>query len=159
MRKLMNKTLISVLSIASMFSLSLSSVHAEQKVPEVAGQSLPAHSKVVQMDSSKVVSEESLSQKEKAFLNEMKQTKGIHQMGDLFVIARGEMPNNGYNLKVTRTVQSWEQLFVYIELSEPDPDQVYVQQITYPYVLVRAQLPPYTTISFLDDHTQKPLFQ
>jgi hypothetical protein len=110
-------------------------------------------------DAFKLITADSLSEKEKAFVNEVKKTKGIHKLGDLYVIARGQSPNPGYGLKVVKYEQGWEQMKVYVKLTKPEPGLMYPQVIAYPYLLARVNLPPNTTIQFYDDATNKPLFQ
>ncbi|WP_139491437.1 stalk domain-containing protein [Brevibacillus dissolubilis] len=106
-----------------------------------------------------VVDESTLTAEEVQFVNSVKQTKGVHRKGNLFVVARGEVPNPGYGIKYVKQEQSWEQLKVYISLTEPEPGMMYPQVISYPYLVGKVNLPPYTTISFLDASTGKPLFE
>ncbi|WP_400162805.1 stalk domain-containing protein [Brevibacillus sp. TJ4] len=106
-----------------------------------------------------VLTPDQLTAEEQAFVQSVYQKRGVHQQGDLFVIARGESANPGYGVKVTGTEWSWEQLIVDVKWTEPDPDMMYAQVITYPYVVVRAELPPYTTVLFRDADTKKPLFE
>lgn len=101
---------------------------------------------------------EQLSAEEQKFVESVKKTRGIHQQGDLFVIARGESPNPGYGLKVTATQWTWEQLIVYVKQTSPEPDRMYPQVISYPVIVAKAELPPYTTVVFLDADTKKELF-
>ena len=105
-----------------------------------------------------VVDTEQLSAEEQAFVQSVFQKRGIHQQGNLFVIARGESPNPGYGVKVVGTEWSWEQLIVDVKWTDPDPGKMYTQVISYPYVVVRAELPPYTTILFRDADTKQQLF-
>lgn len=105
-----------------------------------------------------LLSPESLTEAEKAFVEKVKRTKGIHQQGNLFVIARGQSPNPGYGLAVVKQELSWEQLKVYVKLTEPEPGKMYAQVITYPVLIGKANLSPYTTIQFLDAATGQPLF-
>ncbi|RNB80482.1 protease complex subunit PrcB family protein [Brevibacillus nitrificans] len=102
--------------------------------------------------------EDQLTSDEKAFIEKVHKTQGIHQQGHLYVIARGESPNPGYSLKVTGTEWSWEQLRVYVKLTKPEPGMMYPQVISYPYLVAKADLPPYSTVVFLDADTKKPLF-
>lgn len=101
---------------------------------------------------------DSLTADEQKFVDSVKMKQGIHQKGELFVIARGESPNPGYGLKVTGTQWTWEQLIVSVKLTSPDPDKMYPQVISYPYVVAKADLPPYTTVVFVDADTNKVLF-
>ena len=99
-----------------------------------------------------------LSAEEQAFVQSVYKTPGIHQKGDLFVIARGEVPHPGYGVKIAGTEWSWEQLIVDVKWTDPEPDKMYIQVLSYPYVAVRAELPPFTTILFRDADTKKELF-
>ncbi|WP_241254681.1 stalk domain-containing protein [Brevibacillus sp. SYP-B805] len=100
-----------------------------------------------------------LSAEEKAFVNQAKMTTGIHRMGNLYVIARGAVPNPGYGIRIVKQEMSAEQLKVYVQLTSPEPGRMYPQVIAYPYVVGRAELAPYTTIQFIDVKTGKMLFQ
>jgi hypothetical protein len=110
-------------------------------------------------DAFKLITADSLSEKEKAFVNQVKTNKGIHKWGNLYVIARGQSPNPGYGLKVVKIEQGREQMNVYVKLTKPEPGLMYPQVIAYPYLLARVNLPPYTTIHFYDAATNKPLFE
>lgn len=105
-----------------------------------------------------LLTDDKLTQEEQAYVESVRKTQGIYQKGSLYVIARGETPNPGYGLQVTHSEWSWEQLLVYVKLTKPEPGRMYTQAIAYPYVLARADLPPYTTVVFLDADTKKPLF-
>ncbi|MFS0555493.1 stalk domain-containing protein [Brevibacillus sp. 179-C9.3 HS] len=105
-----------------------------------------------------LVDAEKLTEQERSFIDSVKEQQGIHKQGDLYVIARGSSPNPGYGLQVTKVEQSWEQLFVYVKQTQPDPGRMYPQVISYPYLAAKVKLPPYTTITFLDAETKKPLF-
>jgi len=123
-----------------------------------------AQTRMVQIEMNKspdqfvLLSPESLTEAEKAFVEKAKRTKGIHQQGNLFVIARGQSPNPGYGLAVVKQELTWEQLKVYVKLTEPEPGKMYAQVITYPVLVGKANLSPYTTIQFLDAATGQPLF-
>lgn len=110
-------------------------------------------------DSFVLLSLDSLSAEEKAFVREASLKRGIHKLGNLYVIARGESPHPGYGIQFVRKEMKWEQLFVYVRLTKPEPGKSYIQVITFPYLLARVNLPPYTTISFIDADTGKPLFK
>ncbi|MEJ8543888.1 stalk domain-containing protein [Brevibacillus borstelensis] len=101
----------------------------------------------------------SLSEDEKAFVQKVKGTQGVHQQGDLYVIARGQSPNPGYGIEIVKTEMSWEQLKVYVKLTKPEPGRMYAQVISYPFVVAKVKLPPYTTLVVLDAATKKPLFE
>jgi PrcB C-terminal/Copper amine oxidase N-terminal domain len=100
----------------------------------------------------------SLTAEEQKFVESVKNERGVHRQGDLFVIARGESPHPGYGLKVTGTQWTWEQLIVGVKMTSPDPNKMYPQVISYPYIVARAELPPYTTVVFVDADTNKVLF-
>lgn len=97
-----------------------------------------------------------LTAEERAFIESVKGERSVYNKGDLYVIARGPSPNPGYGLKVVKVQQSWEQLLVYVKLTSPDPDRMYPQVITYPYLVGKAKLPPYTTLVVIDADTNQP---
>ncbi|TPG86651.1 protease complex subunit PrcB family protein [Brevibacillus laterosporus] len=103
--------------------------------------------------------EEQLSAEEKAFVESVKEERGVHQQGDLYVIAHGEAPNAGYGLVVDHTEQSWEMLKVYVKQTKPEANKMYAMVITYPYVVGKISAPPYTTVTFYDVDTGKMLFE
>lgn len=105
-----------------------------------------------------VLDTEQLTAEERAFVQSVYKKPGIHRQGNLFVIARGESPNPGYGVKIAGTEWSWEQLIVDVKWTDPDPDKMYTQVISYPYVVVRAELSPHTTILFRDAVTKQELF-
>lgn len=125
--------------------------NAEKKAVEIVSKT--------QNDSFVLVDETQLSKEEQAFIESVKGKQGIHQRGDLYVIARGQTPHPGYGLEVTKVEQSFEQLFVYVKQTDPAPGMMYPQVIAYPYLAAKVKLPPYTTISFIDADTNKPLFE
>jgi hypothetical protein len=104
------------------------------------------------------VAEASLTAEEKAFIEQVKYQQGIHQKDNLYVIANGKSPNTGYGLQITKQEMSWEQARVYVKLTKPKPGNAYAQVITYPYLAGKVNLPPYTTVTFIDADTGKPLF-
>jgi hypothetical protein len=112
-----------------------------------------ARDEFVLLDASK------LSSEEKAFVNQARKTKGIHKLGNLYVIARGAVPNPGHGIKLVKQERNWEQLKVYVQLTTPEPGMMYAQVISYPYLVGRVDLPPYTTIQFVDVKTGKRLFE
>lgn len=101
----------------------------------------------------------SLSAEEKSFVEKHKETKGVHQLGNLYVIALGPTPNPGYGIQLVKNEQSWEQLFVHIQRTKPEEGQMYAQVISYPYLIGRVDLPPYTTVRFIDADTGNELFK
>ncbi|KQL45637.1 copper amine oxidase [Brevibacillus choshinensis] len=105
-----------------------------------------------------LLTDDKLTKEEQAYVESVKKKQGIYQQGKLYVVARGESPNPGYGLQVTHTQWSWEQLLVYVKQTKPEPGKMYTQAITYPHIVAKADLPPYTTVVFLDADTKKPLF-
>lgn len=103
------------------------------------------------------ISESVLSSEQKAFIEKVKKTKGIHQEGDLYIIALGEQPNPGYGLEIVKTEMSWEQATVYIKLTKPEPDKMYAAVISYPHLAGKVNLPKYTTIRFVNIETGESL--
>ncbi|MDD4237921.1 MAG: stalk domain-containing protein [Desulfotomaculaceae bacterium] len=99
----------------------------------------------------------SLNDEQKTFFEEVKNVKGVHQQGDLYVIALGDQPNPGYGIEFVKTTLSWEQATVYVRLTKPEPGKMYAQVISYPCLVGKVKLPPYTTISFVDIDTGKYL--
>lgn len=109
-------------------------------------------------DSFVVQTAESLTQEEKDYIQGVKNEKGVHQQGNLYVVALGETPNPGYGIKYVRHEVSWERLIVYVELTKPEPGKMYPQVISYPYLAGKANMPKYTTVTFINADTGKPLF-
>lgn len=103
------------------------------------------------------IPESALSAEQKSFIEEAKRTKGVHQKGELCVVALGEQPNPGYGLEIVRTEMIWEQAKVYIRLTKPDPGKMYAAVISYPYLVGKVNLPKYTTISFIVEDTGEVL--
>lgn len=99
-----------------------------------------------------------LTSEEKAFVDENRTTAGVHKLGNLYMISLGSKPNPGYGIEFVKNVQSWEQLFVHVKLTGPEPGKMYPQVIAYPYLLGRAELPAYTTMLVIDDETNEQLF-
>jgi hypothetical protein len=99
-----------------------------------------------------------LTDSEKAFVENAKKIKGIHKQGSLYVISLGAKPNSGYGLRLEKQEQTFEQLMLYVKQTVPQKGHVYLQVITYPYIVGRVDLPPYTTLSVLDIEDGKPIF-
>ncbi|PLS17582.1 hypothetical protein CVD28_11335 [Bacillus sp. M6-12] len=100
-----------------------------------------------------------LQQDEKAFIDYVKKTPGIHQYGNLYVVALGPQPSAGYGIELTGQVQSWEKYNVYFTKTLPKPGQMYAKVVTYPYIAARWDGVPYTSLSILDEKTKKPFLQ
>ncbi|EJL21608.1 protease complex subunit PrcB family protein [Brevibacillus sp. BC25] len=149
------KNSVAVLTILSILPFSQTAVHAEQKHSE------PISISQVDVQTKKlsIEKEGSLTAVERAFVGKVKSKKGVHRQGDLYVVSRGEMPTSGYNLKVVGTQQGWEMLTVYVELTNPAPEEITMPAVHTPYIIVRASLPPYTTMVFMDANTDKVLFR
>lgn len=103
-----------------------------------------------------VVKEENLTELEKVFVEHAKQNKGVYQFGSLYVIALGAQPNPGYRLSLEKEVQSFEQLYLYVKPTVPEPGISYPEVVTYPFIVGRVSLPPYTTLSVMNIDSQKP---
>ncbi|MDP4170844.1 MAG: protease complex subunit PrcB family protein [Bacillota bacterium] len=99
-----------------------------------------------------------LTQVERSFLAVAKEHKGVHKYGSLYVIALGPQPSSGYGLQFVRQEQILEQLKIYIKRTFPEPGKSYLDVITFPYIIGKLDLPPYTTLSVLDAVTKKPIF-
>ncbi|MFF0825675.1 protease complex subunit PrcB family protein [Brevibacillus sp. NPDC003359] len=149
------KNSVAVLTILSILPFSQAAVHAEQK------DSGPISTSQVDVQTKKfsIEKEGSLSADERAFVGKVKSKKGVHRQGDLYVVSRGEMPTSGYGLKVVGTQQGWEMLAVYVELTNPAPEDITTPAVQTPYIIVRASLPSYTTMVFIDATTDKVLFR
>lgn len=101
---------------------------------------------------------EELKADEKKFVEEKRRIKGVHQQGDLVVIALGEMPNPGYGIKFVRQLGSWEQVRLFVELTKPEPGKMYPQVISYPYLVGKIKLAPYTTLTVVNESDNMALF-
>lgn len=125
----------------------------------------PSYNEVIPVGEKKVnpifhtVSESSLTNEEKAFVQKVKKTKGVHNQGDLYVISRGQTPNPGYGIQITGEKTSWERASVYVKLTNPQPGMMYTQVISYPTIVGKVKVPPQTSVNFLDADTEKPLFE
>ncbi|MED1785357.1 protease complex subunit PrcB family protein [Brevibacillus fortis] len=149
------KNSVAVLTILSILPFSQAAVHAEQKHSE------PISTSQVDVQTKKLSIEKEgrLSAAERAFVGKVKSKKGVHRQGDLYVVSRGEMPTSGYGMKVVGTQQGWEMLTVYVELTNPAPEDITMPAVHTPYLIVRASLPSYTTMVFVDATTDKVLFR
>ncbi|MFE8701325.1 protease complex subunit PrcB family protein [Cytobacillus sp. FJAT-54145] len=99
-----------------------------------------------------IVEETTLSEVEKAFIEKVKKVEGKHQFGDLYVISLGEKPNSGYTLEFIKPEQTLEQLKLHFKEGYPEKDKYYQDVMVYPYVVGKLQLPPYTTLSLIDQN-------
>lgn len=106
-----------------------------------------------------VTDENSLNSLEKEFIEYAKKNKGVHQYGSLYVIALGAQPNPGYGLEFKEQKQTLEQLLLYVEKKYPKLEVAYPAVISYPYIVGRLDIPPYTTLSVLDSNSKKALFE
>ncbi|WP_409303012.1 protease complex subunit PrcB family protein [Peribacillus sp. SCS-155] len=105
-----------------------------------------------------VLTMDQLTESERAFVENVKTQKGIHKEGSLYVFSLGPKPSSGYGLRLVKQEQIFEQLKLYFKEELPEKDKKYLTVITYPYVVGRVNLPPYTTLTALDSDTGKPLF-
>ena len=103
-----------------------------------------------------LVDESKLSDVERTFVDIAKEHKGVFKFGNLYVISAGPKPNTGYDLKFEGQEQILEQLKVYVKQTTPEPGKMYAQMIVNPHIVVRADLPPYTTLTVLDADSKKP---
>lgn len=86
----------------------------------------------------------------------VKHVKGVHQKGNLHVLALGEKPNPGYGLEIVKTEMILGQVRVYVKLTTPDPDMIYAAVITYPYLAGKAPA-NCTAVCFANAKTGEPL--
>lgn len=52
------------------------------------------------------------------------------------VITRGEMRTGGYDIKVLRVDDADDHILIAVQYINPLPDQMVIQMITYPYVII-----------------------
>ncbi|OAJ74875.1 copper amine oxidase [Brevibacillus sp. SKDU10] len=142
----------------TMESLS-AQVKWDGKTDEIQVTNLPVVQGEKPASAFQTLTEEQLSAEEKAFIESVKGERGVHQQGDLYVIAYGEAPNPGYGLVVDHTEQSWEMLKVYVKQTKPEANKMYPMVISYPYVAGKISTPPYTTVTFYDVDTGNVLFE
>lgn len=138
MKKYIFLCLISILFINTAF-------HVSAEKPEVSHQFT-------------LVKNEDLTELEKLFVEHAKENQGVYQYGSLYVISLGAKPNPGYGLEFEKQEQTFEQLKLYVKKTFPEENMVYPNVISYPYVVGRFNLPPYTTFSVLETESNKPLF-
>ncbi|MGD8192394.1 stalk domain-containing protein [Brevibacillus ginsengisoli] len=112
-----------------------------------------------ELDVFKSVKLEELTADEKEFVEENRRVEGIHQKGDLIVIARGEVPNPGHGIEFVEQKGGWEQVSLYVELTKPEPGKMYPQVISYPYLVGKMKLAPYTTVTVVNSKDRTVLFQ
>lgn len=112
-----------------------------------------------ELDVFREVKLEELTAEEKKFVEDNRRIQGVHQLGDLVVIARGEVPNPGHGIQFVKQLGSWEQVRLFVELTRPEPDKMYPQVISYPYLVGKIKLAPYTTLTIVDANTNTILFQ
>lgn len=146
------KNSVAVLTILSILPLSQAPAHAEQK--PISTSHVDKLSKTFSVEQ-----EGTLSVAEQAFVEKVKSTKGVHQQGDLYVVSRGEVPTSGYGLKVVGVEQGWEMVTVYVELTNPSAEEMTLPAVHTPHLVLRASLPPYTSMVFVDVKTDKILFR
>ncbi|MBP0725670.1 protease complex subunit PrcB family protein [Bacillus sp. RG28] len=102
-----------------------------------------------------LVDQAKLSDVEKAFVKIAREHKGVHKFGTLYVIAAGPKANLGYGLKYEKQEQLLERLIIYVKETTPEPGKAYADVISYPCIIGRVNLPPYTTLSVYDVDIKK----
>ena len=100
-----------------------------------------------------LVNKSELSVEQKLRIEKWKRTKGVYRLDDLYVIAAGWQPNPGYGLEIVKTEISWEQVTVYVGVTKPNPGNKQLQVISYPYIIGKMNLAPYTSLRFVDAGT------
>lgn len=101
-----------------------------------------------------IVNNSELNNEQKQLIEKWKETKGVYCLDDLYIITAGALPNPSYGLEIVKTETSWEQVKVYVRVTESKQDGVsYPEVISYPYIIGKLNLPPYTSILFVDAET------
>lgn len=101
-----------------------------------------------------IVNNSELNNEQKQLIEKWKETKGVYCLDDLYIITAGALPNPSYGLEIVKTETSWEQVKVYVRVTEPKQDGVsYPEVISYPYIIGKLKLPPYTSLLFVDAET------
>lgn len=112
---------------------------------------------ISQTDSFTLLDESQLSDEEKGFISSVKHKQGIYSKNNLYVIARGEVPNPGHGLEIVKQEKLDSHVNVYVKLTKPKPDMMYTQVISYPVIVGKIN-DPSTTITFINIDTGKALF-
>ena len=99
-----------------------------------------------------LVNKSELSVEQQLLIEAWKRTKGVYRLDDLYVIAAGPQPNPGYRLEIVKTETSWEQVTVYVQVTKAKLGSQ-IQVISYPYIIGKMNLAPYTTLRFVDAGT------
>jgi hypothetical protein len=102
-----------------------------------------------------LVDQEKLTDVEKAFVKIAREHKGVHKFGTLYVIAAGPKANLGYGLKYEKQEQLLEHLIIYVKETTPELGKFYADVMSYPCIVGRVNLPPYTTLSVFDVDSKK----
>ncbi|KUO77056.1 MAG: hypothetical protein APF81_01080 [Desulfosporosinus sp. BRH_c37] len=144
------KLLINLFSIVFIFTLTTF------QMPNTV---LAAEEEIVSDHSFVVIPESTLNLEQETFVQESRKEQGIYQKGNFFVIALGQAPNPGYAIEFVKQETRFEQVIVFLKIIKPEPDTPYPTVISYPYIAGTIDLPPYTTISFLDSGTSKAIFE
>ncbi len=58
----------------------------------------------------------------------------------VLAVFQGEQPTGGYEIEIERIVETADKLQVYIKEISPDPDDMVIQALTYPYHIVKMPL-------------------
>lgn len=146
----LNNVLIILFTIVFMLTVTIFQMPSTALATETG--TVPNHSFVV-------ISESDLNDEQVAFIQVARKQQGIYQKDNLYVIALGQVPNPGYAIEFIKQETKFEQVFVFLKMIKPKPDNLYPTVIGYPYIAGTIDLPPYTTISFLDSETGKAIFE
>ena len=66
-----------------------------------------------------LVNKSELSVEQTLLIKKWMRTKGVYRLDDLYVIAAGPKPNPGYRLAIAKTETSWEQVTIYVKVTDP----------------------------------------
>ena len=69
----------------------------------------------------------------------------------MYIITAGWQPYLGYGLENVKTETSWEQMTVYVRVTKPNSP--IFPAISYPYIIGKMNLAPYTSLRFVDAET------
>lgn len=91
----------------------------------------------------KIINESEAPQPVKDWLNKNKYKEDyavIHTEKHTFIlITRGEKKTGGYGLELTKLEKQDNKIAVFVEYTDPKPDQVVIQVVTYPYLIVKLE--------------------
>ncbi|WP_167577512.1 protease complex subunit PrcB family protein [Ammoniphilus sp. YIM 78166] len=112
-----------------------------------------------QLQQFSTIPEQSLTRAQAAFVERVKQVKGIFQTGEFYVLSMGEQNTSGYSLKVVDQKWNGDQLLVYVKTTSPEPGTINAQVISYPYLAGQLKLPPQASVRFIDAVSGRNLLQ